>query len=95
MSEPLENAEIIEEKPRYSHRLAWLSNRKSLRSIIIILATLAISVILTVIGFIIGIGNGGYEGENFVMGYIQTVRAFLIPAGLLALLTVIEYQFLD
>ncbi|MHA1673021.1 MAG: hypothetical protein ACTSYI_05285, partial [Promethearchaeota archaeon] len=67
---------------------------KSIQSILIILATLSVSILLTIVGFLIGVRAGGFQGETFVMGDIQVVRGFLIAAGFIALATVVEYQFL-
>ncbi|MHA1617922.1 MAG: hypothetical protein ACTSVZ_01485 [Promethearchaeota archaeon] len=76
------------------HPLSWLAKGKSIQSVLIILATLCVSILLTIVGFLIGVRAGGFQGEVFVMGDIQIVRGFLIAAGFIALATVIEYQFL-
>ena len=80
--------------PEKKHPLSWLAKGKSVQSILIILATLGSSVLLTIVGFLIGVRAGGVEGGTLVMGNIQVVRGFLIAAGFLALATVVQYQFL-
>ncbi len=77
----------------YNHPLSWLAKGKSVRSILIVLATLSSAVLLTIVGFLIGVRAGGFQGEVFVMGDMQVVRVF-IAAGFIALATVVEYQFL-
>ncbi|MCF2140496.1 MAG: hypothetical protein K9W44_10630 [Candidatus Lokiarchaeota archaeon] len=76
------NDDQIAEK---SNRLAWLAKDKSYLSITIIFITLLSAVVLIVIGLMLKVAEVN----------IWVWRGFVIGAGVLALATVVEYEFLS